>query len=155
MEVHEAYDEEEEASYAIDEVGRLIREERIRPGDCAIMYRVNAQSRALEEVCLRRGMKYRLVGGVRFYHRREVKDLIAYLRLICNPLDEVSLARVISVPPRGIGAKSLQSLAEWARQSNLALFTAMQRVAAAHAAGEISPVPLPPGRPTPLPASPA
>ena len=143
VEVHEAYDEEEEASYAIDEVGRLIREERIRPGDCAIMYRVNAQSRALEEVCLRRGMKYRLVGGVRFYHRREVKDLIAYLRLICNPLDEVSLTRVISVPPRGIGAKSLQSLAEWARHSNLALFTAMQRVAASHAAGEICPVPLP------------
>ena len=92
---HEAYDEEEEAGFVIGEVDRLMREERLKAGDCAIMYRVNAQSRALEEACLRRGMKYRLVGGVRFYQRREVKDVLAFLRLINNPLDEVSLARVI------------------------------------------------------------
>ncbi|MEK7814743.1 MAG: UvrD-helicase domain-containing protein, partial [Chloroflexota bacterium] len=94
--VHEAYDQEEEASFVITEVDRLVREERFKPGDCAVTYRVNAQSRALEEACLHRGMKYRLVGGVRFYQRREVKDLVAYLRLLHNPLDEVNLARVIN-----------------------------------------------------------
>ena len=140
--VHEAYDPEEEAGFVVTEVDRLVRRERFNPGDCAVMYRVNAQSRALEEACLRRGMKYRLVGGVRFYQRREVKDLIAYLRLLHNPLDEVSLGRVINVPPRGIGAKSLQDLVGWAQSQNLPLFTAMQRIADARAAGESCPVPL-------------
>ena len=83
--VHEAYDEEEEADFAIGEITRLVRQEKIKPGDCAVMYRVNAQSRALEEACMGRGVQYRLVGGVRFYQRREVKDLIAYLRLVHNP----------------------------------------------------------------------
>ena len=99
--VHEAYDAEDEAAFVVNEVDRLVRQERFQPGDCAIMYRVNAQSRSLEEACLHRGMKYRLVGGVRFYQRREVKDLMAYLRLLYNPMDEVSLARVIGVPPPG------------------------------------------------------
>ena len=130
VEVHEAYDETEEASYVIGEVDRLVREERMLPGHCAVMYRVNAQSRALEEACLHRGMKYRLVGGIRFYKRREVKDLIAYLRLLQNPQDEVSLARVIGVPPRGIGAKTLQDLAGWAQREDIPLFTAMERVSA-------------------------
>ncbi len=142
VEVHEAYDEDEEASYVISEVGRLVREEKMRPGDCAVMYRVNAQSRPLEEACLHRGMKYRLVGGVRFYQRREVKDLITYLRLLHNPLDEVSLARVIGVPPRGIGAKTLQDLASYSQREDLPLFTAMRRVAASRSAGEPSPVAL-------------
>ena len=144
VEVHEAFDEAEEASYVIDEVARLVREDNILPGQCAVMYRVNAQSRALEEACLHRGMKYRLVGGVRFYQRREVKDLIAYLRLIYNPLDEVSLARVISVPPRGIGAKTLQDLSAWAQREAVPLFIAMQRIAESRRSGEPSPVNLTP-----------
>ena len=142
VEVHEAYDEDEEASYVITEVARLVREEKVRPGDCAVMYRVNAQSRALEEACLHRGMKYRLVGGVRFYQRREVKDLMAYLRLLHNPLDEVSLTRVAGVPPRGIGAKTLQNLTTWSQRENVPLFTAVQRVAASQRAGEPCPVSL-------------
>ena len=140
--VHEAYDQDDEAAYAVGEVDRLVRQERFKPGDCAVMYRVNAQSRALEEACLHRGMKYRLVGGVRFYQRREVKDLMAYLRLLYNPLDEVSLSRIINVPPRGIGAKSLQQLVQWAREQNVPLLTAMQRIAEARSAGETCPVPL-------------
>ena len=140
--VHEAYDQDDEAAYVVGEVDRLVRQERFNPGDCAVMYRVNAQSRALEEACLHRGMKYRLVGGVRFYQRREVKDLMAYLRLLYNPLDEVSLGRIINVPPRGIGAKSLQELVQWAREQNVPLFAAMQRIAAARSAGEPCPVPL-------------
>ena len=142
VEVHEAYDEDDEATYVIGEVNRLIRDEKQQPGDCAVMYRVNAQSRALEEACLHRGMKYRLVGGVRFYRRREVKELMAYLRLLHNPLDEVSLARVINVPPRGIGAKTLQDLASWAQSEEMPLYTAMQTIAGLQSSGEPCPVSL-------------
>ena len=146
--VHEAYDAEDEAYFVINEVERLVRQERFRPGDCAIMYRVNAQSRGLEEACLRRGTKYRLVGGVRFYQRREVKDLMSYLRVIHNPDDEVSLTRIINMPPRGIGAKSMRDLVAWAQGQQLPLFAALRRIAAAKSgksadASEITvPVPL-------------
>ena len=142
VQVYEAYDESEEASYVIDEVSRLVREKTMRPGDCAVMYRVNAQSRALEEACLQQGMKYRLVGGVRFYQRREVRDLMAYLRVLHNPADDVSLSRVVGAPPRGIGAKTMQDLAAWSLGENISLFAAMQRVAAARLAGEQCPLAL-------------
>ncbi len=143
VQLHEAYDEADEAGFAIGEVARLVRENKMRPGNCAVMYRINAQSRALEEACLHQGMKYRLVGGVRFYHRREVKDLMAYLKLLYNPQDEVNLTRVINVPARGIGAKTLQDLSQWAQREDIPLFTAMRRIAAARSAGEPSPVSLP------------
>ena len=140
VEIREAYDEAEEASYVVGEVSRLVKEEAHQPGDCAVMYRVNAQSRALEEACIHQGMRYRLVGGVRFYQRREVKDLLAYLRLLYNPQDEVNLSRVISVPPRGIGAKTVQELAQLAQREGIALIAAMQQVAIARTAGEPLPV---------------
>ena len=140
VEVREAYDEGEEAAFVIGEAERLVREEGFRPGDCAVMYRVNAQSRALEEACLHQGTKYRLVGGVRFYQRREVKDLMAYLHMVYNPHDDVNLGRVINVPPRGIGAKSMQQLTAWSQTQNLGLFAAMQEIAAARLAGEPCPV---------------
>lgn len=141
--VHEAYDQEEEASFVVGEIDRLVREESVKPGDCAVMYRVNAQSRALEEACLHHGTKYRLVGGVRFYQRKEVKDLMAYLHLLYNPTDEVNLSRVISVPPRGIGAKSMQALARWALDQQIPLFAAMQRIAACRSEGEPCPAAMP------------
>jgi DNA helicase-2/ATP-dependent DNA helicase PcrA len=140
--VHEAYDEEEEAAYVISEIDRLVRQEKVPAGSCAVMYRVNAQSRALEEACMGRGIKYRLVGGVRFYQRREVKDLIAYLRLVHNPLDEVSLARVINVPPRGIGAKSISELSRWAEEQGISMMAAMQRVGDAVTQQQPCPAPL-------------
>ncbi len=143
VQLHEAYDEADEAGFAIGEAARLVRENKMRPGNCAVMYRINAQSRALEEACLHQGMKYRLVGGVRFYHRREIKDLMAYLKLLYNPQDEVNLTRVINVPARGIGAKTLQDLSQWAQREDIPLFTAMRRIAAARSAGEPSPVSLP------------
>ena len=142
IEIHEAYDEDEEAAYVVAEISRLVRDEGFNPGNCAVMYRVNAQSRALEEACLHQGVKYRLVGGVRFYQRREIKDLAAYLRLIYNQSDDINLARVINVPPRGIGAKSMQHLGIWAEAEGIPLFAAMQRIAAARNAGEPCPVPL-------------
>ena len=140
VQVREAYDEGEEAAFVVSESARLVREDGFNPGDCAIMYRVNAQSRALEEACLHRGTKYRRVGGVRFYKRREVKDLMAYLHLVHNPHDDINLGRVINVPPRGIGAKSMQVLGDYARVHNLGMFAAMQDIAAARLSGEPCPV---------------
>ena len=133
VEIREAYDEGEEASFVISEAERLVRENGYKHGDCAVMYRINAQSRALEEACLHQGTRYRLVGGIRFYKRREVKDLMAYLHLVYNPNDDVNLGRVINVPPRGIGAKSMQQMGDWARSKNLGLFCG-------HARGSCRPV---------------
>ncbi len=144
--VHEAYTEQEEAEFVAAEVDRLVRTEKVKPGDCAVMYRVNAQSRALEEACIHRGIKYRLVGGVRFYQRKEIKDLITYLRLLQNPMDEVGLGRVVNIPPRSIGQKSWQDLVAWAQSQDLPVFSAMRQIAEALApiksGGRPSPAPL-------------
>lgn len=115
--LYEAVDDHAEAAYVVDTIQQLISGGKARGGDMAVMYRTNAQSRLLEEAFLRSGMAYRLVGAQRFYGRREVKDMIAYLRLVQNPADEVSLGRVINVPPRGIGDKTLVALQLAARQA--------------------------------------
>ncbi len=112
--LHESYNEEDEAVFVVDTIAILTASEGVEPGECAIMYRTNAQSRALEEAFLRAGLPYRLVGAQRFYGRREVRDVIAYLRLIHNPMDQVSLLRVLNTPPRGIGAKTIDALLEHA-----------------------------------------
>ncbi|RME43609.1 MAG: DNA helicase UvrD [Chloroflexi bacterium] len=124
--VKELYDEQEEASFVVGEIQRLMARDGYSPGDFAIMYRTNAQSRVVEEAFLRQGMRYRLVGATRFYERREVKDLIAYMRLIHNPLDQVSLERIINVPPRGIGQVTITTLARWAAELGIPLYTALQ-----------------------------
>ncbi|MEE8442821.1 MAG: 3'-5' exonuclease [Dehalococcoidia bacterium] len=129
--VREAHTEEEEAQMVVQEVDRLVNRESYSLGDCAVMYRINAQSRALEEACLRYGIAYRLIGGVRFYQRREVKDIIAYLRVLQNPYDEISLGRIINVPPRGIGSRTLEEVSRWAASRNLPLYTALQAIVAA------------------------
>ena len=139
----EAYDEDQEAGSVIGEIKRLTREDGFKFGDCAVMYRVNAQSRALEEACLQQGVKYRLVGGTRFYQRREIRDLSAYLRLLLNQQDDLNLARVVGVPPRGIGAKSMQQVAEWAGSHGVSMYEAMREMAAANNEKKNSPVPLP------------
>jgi DNA helicase II / ATP-dependent DNA helicase PcrA len=95
--------EHDEAAFVAEEVDRLTDEEEATPGQVAVFYRTNAQSRVFEEVFIRAGLPYKVVGGVRFYERREVRDLLAYLRLIANPDDEVSLRRILNVPRRGIG----------------------------------------------------
>ena len=112
--LHEAYDENDEGSYVVDTIAMFTLSDAYDPGDCAIMYRTNAQSRALEEAFLRANLPYRLVGAQRFYGRREVKDIIAYMRLIHNPMDQVSLLRMINTPPRGIGAKTIDQLLQTA-----------------------------------------
>ncbi len=111
--IRETYDERDEAQQVADEITRLL-EEGYRPGDIAVMYRTNAQSRAFEEAFLRYGLRYRLVGGTRFYQRREVRDILAYLRLLLNPYDSVSLLRIINVPPREIGPRTVEAWRAWA-----------------------------------------
>jgi DNA helicase II / ATP-dependent DNA helicase PcrA len=116
--LHEAYDEEEEARFVVQTITELTEPAEpgegapVSPGGCAVMYRTNAQSRAVEEAFVRAGMPYRVVGAQRFYGRREIKDALAYLRIILNPADTVSLGRAINTPPRGIGEKGFAALQE-------------------------------------------
>jgi len=127
--VHEAYDEEEEAAFVAEEVEALTKGDSHSPRAFAVMYRTNAQSRPFEEAFVRRGIPYRLVGGTRFYERREIKDLLAYLRLVHNPFDGVCLLRVINVPPRGIGQRSVQELNRWSRELEIPPYAALQLLA--------------------------
>jgi len=126
---YEAYDEEEEAALVALEVRSLLSDGRYQAGDIAVMYRTNAQSRPLEEAFVQAGIRYRLVGGTRFYERREVKDVLAYLRLVHNPFDSVSLGRVINVPPRAIGQKTVEELTRWSSALKVPPYAALQMVA--------------------------
>ncbi len=121
--LHEAYDEQEEADYVAREVHSLLRR-KYRVSDIAVMYRTNAQSRAIEEAFIHYNLPYRLIGGTRFYARKEIKDLLAYLRLAQNPDDDVSFQRVVNVPSRGIGARTLGSVIEHAREINSSYYVA-------------------------------
>lgn len=115
----ESQDDKQEADYVTDTIRQNIRAHKWKGSQVAVMYRTNAQSRLLEEAFLRANLPYRLVGAQRFYGRREVKDMIAYLRLIFNLKDEVSLTRVINVPGRGIGDKTVATLQQQAHDSGL------------------------------------
>ena len=123
--IGEGYNEAEEARMAVGELERLVQDEGYRLGDAAIMYRVNAQSRAFEEACLRHGVPYQLVGSVRFYQRQEIKDVTAYLRLVANPHDDAGFARVVNVPTRGIGQRTQDELTRLARDTGTSLFDAV------------------------------
>ncbi|MCS6845979.1 MAG: UvrD-helicase domain-containing protein [Caldilineales bacterium] len=127
--VFQAYDEVEEANFVVDEIARLTLEGLAAPGDCAVLYRTNAQSRALEDAFVRRNLPYRLVGATRFYERMEIKDAIAYLRLVHNPNDALSLSRIINVPPRRIGKASEVQLSQWAAQMGLTPVEALRVLA--------------------------
>ncbi len=127
--VAQTYSEQEEAHFVVSEIEKLVAGGRWSAGDCAVMYRTNAQSRALEETFVRYGFPYRLVGATRFYERREVKDIIAYLRLIHNPRDGVSLARIINVPGRGIGQRTMAELTMWANEKGLSYYDVLKLIA--------------------------
>src|SRR6185295_18871195 len=115
---YEAGDDYGESSFVVDTIAQLVASRQFEPGDCAVMYRTNAMSRLIEEAFLQARLPYRLVGAQRFYGRREVKDVIAFMRLVHNPADEASLDRVINIPPRGVGEKTLTTLHLIARQNN-------------------------------------
>ncbi len=122
------YDEREEALSVASEIERLIGTEGLSLSDFAVLYRTNAQSRAFEEALIRRGLAYRLVGGVRFYERREVKDVLAYLRLVVNPRDPVAFGRVANVPRRRIGERSVAELERIARRRGISPFEAVEHL---------------------------
>lgn len=120
-----AYDEKHEIALVIDEIKHLLSE-GYKNEDIAILYRTNAQSRAIEDVFLAKGIPYKVFGSYYFYNRKEIKDLISYLRLIYNPHDEISLRRVINTPKRGIGESAIAAIEERAKQQNISMFDALE-----------------------------
>lgn len=120
-----AYDEKHEIALVIDEIKHLLSE-GYKNEDIAILYRTNAQSRAIEDVFLSKGIPYKVFGSYYFYNRKEIKDLISYLRLIYNPHDEISLRRVINTPKRGIGESAIAAIEERAKQQNISMFEALE-----------------------------
>ncbi|MCC7117947.1 MAG: UvrD-helicase domain-containing protein [Anaerolineales bacterium] len=116
---YEARDDYGEAAFVVDTIAQLVASSEFEPRDCAVMYRTNAMSRLIEEAFLQARLPYKLVGAQRFYGRREVKDMIAFMRLVHNPADEASLDRIINVPPRGVGEKTLTTLHVVARQNHV------------------------------------
>ncbi len=132
---YRAGDERDEATFVADEIAALRRDEGVALGDIAVFYRTNAQSRAVEEALSARGIPYKVIGGTRFYDRREVRDLLAYLRLVANPADEVSLRRVLNVPRRGIGAATATKVGRFAGERHLAFGEALERAEEAGVTG--------------------
>ncbi len=123
-----AESEYDEAEFIKDEIRALADKDISRPGDTAVFYRTNAQSRVFEEVFMRAAIPYKVVGGLRFYERKEVKDLLAYLRVLANPTDEVSLRRIINFPKRGIGDRALEEVDAFANAQAISFWDALLRV---------------------------
>jgi DNA helicase II / ATP-dependent DNA helicase PcrA len=121
-----AENEHDEAAWVAQQIEALGKEHGVRPCDVAVFYRTNAQSRVFEEVFIRIGLPYKVVGGVRFYERREVRDALAYLRTVVNPLDEVSLRRIVNVPKRGIGDRALEYVDAYANRQRLSFLDGLR-----------------------------
>ncbi|MGE7602845.1 DNA helicase PcrA [Peribacillus sp. NPDC097675] len=123
-----ADNEQGEAQFVAGKINELTLKGERKYSDIAILYRTNAQSRVMEEVLLKSNINYAIVGGTKFYDRKEIKDLLAYLRLIANPDDDISLRRVINVPKRGIGATSMDKVADYANQYDISIYKALESV---------------------------
>lgn len=126
---YQANDERDEARYVIENMQKLQMNEGAKLGDMAVLYRTNAQSRVFEEMLIKSGIAYTMVGGTKFYERKEIKDALAYLRLLYNPHDSLSLLRIINVPRRGIGDATLARLQEYANASGQSLFEVVTNAA--------------------------
>ena len=126
-----AFNEVDEARFVVERIRRYTQEEGYRRSDCAILYRTTAQSRLFEEVLIQAQIPYRVYGGLRFFERAEIKNALAYLRLLANPNDDTSFERVVNTPPRGIGTKTLDSLREQAREARCSLWKAAEDMAGA------------------------
>jgi DNA helicase II / ATP-dependent DNA helicase PcrA len=122
-----ADDEHDEARFISEEIDKLTDAGNAKPGDVAVFYRTNAQSRVFEEVFIRVGMPYKVVGGVRFYERKEVRDALAYLRMLANPADEISLRRILNVPKRGIGDRAEACVEALAQRDRITFWDALRR----------------------------
>lgn len=123
---YKATNEYDEARFIANQIISLRLREKKKYGDFAILYRTNAQSRVFEETMMREGVPYRLVGGLKFYERKEIKDMMAYLKVVQNPADEVSISRIINVPRRGIGDKTLEKIKALANDRGIGAFEAIQ-----------------------------
>ncbi len=133
---YHAEDEHDEGRWIASEIARLHAGGRYTWGDVAVFYRANAQSRSVEEELVRRNISYKVVGGTKFYDRREIKDVLAYLKAVVNPTDEVSLKRIVNVPKRGIGDTSVDRLERWARANNRPFDEALRQAEAAGVTGK-------------------
>lgn len=120
--IHKSDDEYDEGRYIVEEINHLRREEYFKYSDFVVLYRMNSQSRAIEEILRREGVPYKIVGGLKFYERKEIKDIISYLRLIYNFSDNISLKRIINEPKRGIGKTSIDNIQEISEQTGLSMF---------------------------------
>ncbi|MGH9303662.1 MAG: UvrD-helicase domain-containing protein [Acidimicrobiales bacterium] len=127
--VYRAGDDRQEAAFVAGEIDTLGRANDVSLAEVAVFYRMNAQSRAIEAALMERGIAYQVIGGTRFYDRREIRDILAYLRLVSNPSDEVSLRRVLNVPRRGVGDSTLGHLVDFARSEGISFHEALRRVA--------------------------
>ncbi len=125
IEYYRANNEYEEAQYISGVIKKYVREENRRYSSFAVLYRTNAQSRVLEETMLKEGVPYKLFGGTRFYDRKEIKDILSYLRIVENPVDDINLQRIINVPKRGIGLKSIEKFQVHANESGESLFSTL------------------------------
>ena len=125
--VYVADNEHDEAQFVADEIDRLTDADGVKPSDVAVFYRTNAQSRVFEEVFIRTGHPYKVVGGVRFYERKEVRDALAYLRILTNPEDTVSLRRILNVPKRGIGDRAEAAIEALAARDRISFAQALRR----------------------------
>ena len=123
-----AENEQGEARFIVDRIDDLIDEEKYTYGDFAVFYRTNAQSRAIEDALVRSGIPYKVVGGTRFYERKEIKDALAYLRVVANPDDDVNLRRILNVPKRSIGDRTEGIIADFADRESISFFTALGRL---------------------------
>ncbi|MBK3495730.1 DNA helicase PcrA [Viridibacillus sp. YIM B01967] len=126
--IHRSYDERQEAQFVVQTIQDLMLKDNRSLDDFSILYRTNAQSRAMEEVLVKSNMAYTIVGGTKFYDRKEIKDLLAYLRLIANNDDDLSLARIINEPKRSIGATSFDRMAQFAFEQDRSIFDALREV---------------------------
>ena len=125
---YNADNEQEEAAFVVGKILELTRDSGKTSKDMAILYRTNAQSRVMEEYLLKSNLSYTIVGGVKFYDRKEIKDILAYLRLVANPHDDISLRRIINVPKRGVGATSLDRIADFAAMQDTSMFDAIENI---------------------------
>jgi DNA helicase-2/ATP-dependent DNA helicase PcrA len=125
---YRADSEQGEAQFVAGKIKEMLDSGKRKPSDISILYRTNAQSRVMEEVLLKSNIEYSIVGGIKFYDRKEIKDILAYLRLISNPDDDISLQRVINVPKRGIGSTSIDKIANFAQMHDMSLYQALDAI---------------------------
>lgn len=125
---YRADSEQGEAQFVIGKIKEMVDSGKRKASDIAILYRTNAQSRVMEEALLKSNIEYAIVGGIKFYDRKEIKDILGYLRLIANPDDDISLQRVINVPKRGVGSSSLDKIAEFAATHDISMFEAINSI---------------------------